>query len=176
MIDQSQLKIYCNEQQENAENTAFSKMLTNGTVTNTLYKQYTWQMYMITDAIESRLDLGLGDLERRQKFAHDCAMSGPSEVNTLLSTSTYVSELRGMTTDQLRGHVYAHYIGLLTTCKAMSKVLKLPATHLKFQNVKAGVDHINSIILADIQQSDADQAVRAYERMIDIYNEITAAV
>ena len=175
VITQQELRQSCHELHEQAEKTPLAQALINGTITAPQYKQLMWQLYMIADALESRVSLGLGDLQRRQWLAQDCAHSGDGKVSTLLSTSTYVSELMGLREDQLRGHVYVHYMGWLYGGQMLRKSLKLPAAHLQFQNVKVCVDHIRATILADIATHDADQAQRGFQSIIEIYNELYAA-
>jgi heme oxygenase len=175
MITQQELRQACHEYHEQAEKTPLAQALITGTVTSVHYKQLMWQLYMIADALESRVNLGMGDLQRRHLLAQDCAHSGPGNVSTLLSTSTYVSELMSLREDQLRGHVYVHYMGWLYGGQMLRKALKLPTAHLQFQNVKACVDHIRSNILVDIATHDADQAQRGFQSIIEIYNELYSA-
>ena len=88
VITQQELRQSCHELHEQAEKTPLAQALINGTITAPQYKQLMWQLYMIADALESRISLGLGDLQRRQWLAQDCAHSGDGTVSTLLSTST----------------------------------------------------------------------------------------
>lgn len=175
MITQEELRQSCRELHEQAEKTPLAQALIAGTISAAVYKQLMWQLYMIADALESRMNLGLGDLQRRHLLAQDCAHSGDGKVSTLLTTSNYVSDLLNLRDDQLRGHVYVHYMGWLYGGQMLRKTLKLPTAHLQFQNVKACVDQIRTNILADIATADADQAQRGFQSIIEIYNELYAA-
>lgn len=172
MITQAELRQSCLELHTQAEQTDLAKELISGTISPVKYKQLMWQLYVIADCLESKMKFGLGDLERRQWLAQDCAHSGDGKVSTLLSTSNYVSELWNMTQDQLRGHVYVHYMGWLYGGQLIRKNFKLPCAHLTFQNVKACVDYVRTVTLADLATADADQAQRAFQSVIEIYEEL----
>jgi hypothetical protein len=54
----------------------------------------------------------------------------------------------------------------------LKKNLKFPINHLEFQDVKACVDYIRSRVLVDLTDADSLAAQRAFQSIMEIYNEL----
>tara|TARA_R110000868_G_scaffold9620_6_gene47635 strand:- start:59536 stop:60057 length:522 start_codon:yes stop_codon:yes gene_type:complete len=172
MVSQTELREQCQDLHTQAEETKLAQALIKGSVPAKVYKQLLWQLYLIADVIERKCRFDTTDLDRRQKLVFDIAQMGQGEVSMLASTSAYCAELNNLTLDQLRGHIYVHYLGWLYGGQMLRKNLKFPVTHLEFQDVKACVDYIRSRVLVDLTDADSLAAQRAFQSIMEIYNEL----
>lgn len=172
MVSQKELREQCQDLHDQAEQTKLAQALIKGNVPAKVYKQMLWQLYQIADVIERKWRFEVTDLDRRQKLALDIAMCGQGDVGTLASTSAYCAELNNLTLDQLRGHIYVHYMGWLYGGQLLRKNLKMPVNHLEFQDVKACVDYIRGRVLVDLTDADSLAAQRAFQSIMEIYNEL----
>jgi heme oxygenase len=145
-ITQQQLREACKNLHDLAEITPLAQALITGTIKQGAYKQLCYQLGLIARAIESRYDLGYLELRRSQALAADVAAC-QGDVTSLTSTKEYLDLLAVTPTDQLRGHVYVHYMGWLYGGQMIAKKLSLPINHLQFDNVRACVDHMRNTIL-----------------------------
>jgi heme oxygenase len=172
MVSQQELREQCQDLHKQAEETKLAQALVKGSVPARVYKQMIWQLYQIADVIERKWRFEVSDLDRRQKLALDVAQCAQGDVSTLASTSAYCAELNNLTPDQLRGHVYVHYMGWLYGGQMLKKNLKFPINHLEFQDVKSCVDYIRSRVLVDLTDADSLAAQRAFQSIMEIYNEL----
>lgn len=172
MVSQQELREQCKDLHDQAEQTRLAQALIKGNVPAKVYKQMLWQLYQIADTIERKWSFEVSDLDRRRQLALDIAHCGLGEVSTLASTSAYCAELNNLTPDQLRGHIYVHYMGWLYGGQLLKKASKHPVNHLEFQDPKACVDYIRTRILVDLTDADSLAAQRAFQTIMEIYNEL----
>jgi heme oxygenase len=169
-IDQKQLRAAVHELHEQAEKTKIAQSLINGTINPKKYKSLCFQLYLIADHIERTINLP-STLQRRIQFVKDVADGPPCPVNACFSTNNYLTYLAGLGKD-LKGHLYAHYLGWLYGGQMIAKKLDLPKNHLVFENVKESVDYMRNSLLIDLNSDDAEEAKRAFEFIIAIYQEV----
>lgn len=172
MVSQQELREQCQDLHNQAQATRLAQALIKGSVPAKVYKQLVWQLYQIADVIERKWRFEVSDLDRRQKLALDVALCGVGEFMTLSSTSAYCAELNNLTLEQLRGHIYVHYMGWLLGGQTLRDNLRFSSTHLEFQDVKACLDYLRSRVLVDLTDADSLAAQRAFQSIIEIYNEI----
>ena len=173
MITQQQLRELCKPQHDRAETTTLAQQLIAGTISSQHYKQLCYQLYLIADAIEGRYVFLEPDLQRRNQLVLDLA-SCEGSVSACKSTLTYVEHIASRSTRELRAHIYVHYLGWLYGGQMIAKKLSLPTNHLRFANPKACVDHMRNMILVDLTEDDAHEAIAAFDSIIRIYDEISA--
>lgn len=158
-----------------AETTALARDLVSGQIDPAIYKNYCYQFYLITDAIEHCVDLD-PRIQRRYTFVKDIAETSAGKVFHCPATDAYVNHIRSTSSSvikgQLNGHIYTHYLGWLYGGQMIAKNLELPKHHLAFDHVRECVDLIRQQILGLIFDRDADEAKIAFEYTIRIYREI----
>lgn len=169
-IDQKELRAAVHVLHEQAEKTNLAQSLINGTIDSKKYKNLCFQLYLIADYIEKKTDLP-STLQRRTAFVKDIAECLESPVNICFATANYLTYLAGIEND-LKGHIYAHYLGWLYGGQMIAKKLNLPKHHLQFENVKDSVEYMRNKILTNLTSNDAEEAKIAFEFIIAIYKEI----
>lgn len=175
-ITHQDLKSACADLHGLAEQTRLAQDLLNSTIDPLIYKNYCYQLYLIADAIEAKMNLP-ADLERRHRLVQDIARCPGTAVNACPSTLEYTRMLKGHYNPhihgQLNGHIYTHYLGWLYGGQMIAKKLAfLPKSHLEFQNPKECVDYVRKTILCMVWDRDAVEARKAFEYSIRIYNEL----
>jgi heme oxygenase len=171
VITQKDLKDACKELHDRAETTRLAQDLITGTIDSHIYNIYCYQLYLIADAIEQKIDIGK-NLARRNSLVQDIALSPASRVDAVPATTAYVQYLTNLNVDKIKGHIYAHYLGWLYGGQMIAKKLSLPKNHLTFENVKECVDHVRDNILVDLTVDDAEEAKIAFTFIILMYNEL----
>jgi heme oxygenase len=175
-ISQQDLKAACSELHERAEKTRFAQELINGTTDPLIYKNHCYQLYLIVDMIESQIPM-IDDLYRRHALVKDIASGPGMEVKACPATLEYVSylsrQLDPQRNGQFNGHIYTHYLGWLYGGQMIAKKLRfLPKRHLEFNKPKECVDFVRNIFLKDLYERDAEEAKKAFEYSIRIYEEL----
>jgi heme oxygenase len=174
-ITQQDLRQACADLHKQAETTRIAQELISGSMDPMVYKNYCYQLYLIADAVERKLSL-MPELQRRHLLVQDIAECPTGPVHACPSTLEYVKYLSNMFNPQLhgqmKGHVYTHYLGWLYGGQMIAKNLTLPKKHLAFENPKACVDHVRNNILGLIFDRDAEEAKKAFEYSIRIYQEL----
>lgn len=175
-ITQQDLRTACADLHEKAEKTKLSQELISGTIDPLIYKNYCYQLYLIADAIETKMSFP-EDLNRRHKLVQDIAKGPGASVTACPSTIEYARYLRSHYLPhlhgQINGHIYTHYLGWLYGGQLIAKKLQfLPKSHLEFNDTKACVGHIRNVILGMVWDRDAVEAKKAFEYIIRIYDEI----
>lgn len=174
-ITQQDLRQACAELHKQAETTQVAQELISGTMDPLVYKNYCYQLYLIADAIERKMDLPAG-LQRRNLLVQDIAECPTGPVRACPSTIEYVGYLSRMFNPrlhgQMKGHIYTHYLGWLYGGQMIAKKLVLPKNHLRFENPKDCVDYVRTVILGLIFDRDAEEAKKAFEYSIRIYQEL----
>jgi len=174
-ITQQELREAVQDLHAQAEQTQLAKDLISGNLDPFIYKNYCYQLFLIADAIESKLRLP-ENLRRKYTLVSDIAESPSGPVSACPSTieytnylySQYKPELHG----QFKGHVYTHYLGWLYGGQLIAKTLNLPKNHLKFDNVKECVSYIRNTVLVYLSQYDVTEARKAFDYTIKIYQEL----
>lgn len=171
-IDQKELRQAVNELHMQAEHTEIAKSLIDGTITSEKYRNLCYQLFLITDTIENLIELPKF-LQRRHAFVHDLiyTVTPVNKVDVCFSTEDYLNHLKN-SKEELKGHLYTHYLGWLYGGQMISKKLSLPKHHLEFKNVKDCVDYMRNSILVDLTENDAEEAKKAFEYTIAIYKEL----
>jgi len=174
-ITQKDLRDACTELHTHAEKTRLAQELIAGTIDPMVYKNYCYQLYLIADVIESRIQMP-NDLYRRHSLVMDIAECPSGPVTACPATIEYAKYLSNHYNPQLhgrlKGHIYAHYLGWLYGGQMIAKRLDLPKNHLRFNDVKACVDHVRSVQLTMIFDRDAEEAKKAFAYIIRIYQEL----
>ena len=174
-ITQKELREACNELHTIAEKTRLAQELISGSIDPLIYKNYCFQLYLIADAIERKINLDTA-LARRVELVKDVAECPPGSVSVCAATIEYVGYLDQMYSPSLtgwfKGHIYAHYLGWLYGGQMISKNLSLPKHHLRFDNVKGCVDLVRNEILDQLHEHDANEAKVAFSYIIKIYDEL----
>jgi len=174
-ITQKDLRESCASLHAIAEKTQCAQDLISGNITESIYKNYCYQLWMIADVIEHKINL-LDDLQRRHKLIMDIAECSAGPVYSCPSTIAYVRHIaafhRPDNNGQLKGHIYANYLGWLYGGQMIAKKLNLPQHHLQFNDVRACVDNVRNVHLGMIFDRDADEAKIAFEYIIKIYDEL----
>jgi heme oxygenase len=174
-ITQRDLRDACADLHNQAETTKLAQELINGTINPMIYKNYCYQLYLIAAVIEAKMNF-IQDLCRRDLLVMDVAECPSGAITACPSTIEYVAYLSTQFNPQLhgqlKGHIYAHYLGWLYGGQLIAKRLDLPKHHLKFNNVKACVDYVRNVQLGMIFDRDADEAKKAFEYTIKIYKEL----
>ena len=171
VITQKDLKDACNELHDLAEKTQLAKDLVAGSIDLHLYKLYCYQLYLIVDAIENKVNVG-EKIKRKESLLQDVGSSIDGELAIMPATKAYVVYLKNLDVSKLKGHIYAHYLAWLYGGQFISKKLSLPKQHLIFDNVKECIDYIRSSILVDLTTDDAEEAKIAFTFTILMYNEL----
>ena len=174
-ITQKDLRDACAALHEEAEKTQLAQDLIAGNMDPARYSNYCYQLYLIADMIESQIVMA-DDLYRRYSLVRDIALGPSVDVKACPSTIDYVSYLSRQydpqKNGQYKGHIYTHYLGWLYGGQMISKNLTLPKHHLRFNNVKACVDHVRNDLLGLVFDRDADEAKLAFTYTIRIYQEL----
>ena len=174
-ITQKDLRDACTELHDQAEKTRLAQELITGSIDPMVYKNYCYQLYLIADVMESKLQMP-ADLHRRHLLVMDIAECPTGPVIACPSTIEYARYLSNhynpQIHGQLKGHVYAHYLGWLYGGQMIAKRLDLPKNHLRFNDVKACVDHVRTVHLAMVFDRDAEEAKKAFAYTIRIYQEL----
>ena len=172
-ITQQELRSLCQEQHTLAEHTIVAQGLIDGSINPVTYKNLCYQLYLIADVIETKVSFAEHpDLYRKNQFIHDIAESPTGKLQTCSSTEEYVAYIKNLDSTQLKGHIYANYLGWLYGGQLIAKKLNRPINHLKFENVKSTVDYVRQHILNDLSSEDGAEAVTAFKNIIAIYEEL----
>lgn len=169
---QKDLKQACHDLHTKAEQTQLSKELINGTIDPNIYKTLLWQLFQITNVIETRYNFTDLGLPRKFKLIEDIALLPPSALFTCKTTEKYTEHLWNLNYHSFKGHIYTHYLGWLYGGQMIAKHLSLPTHHLAFDNVKEKIEYIRYKILSVITKDDLDEAKLAFQYTIDIYKEL----
>jgi heme oxygenase len=169
---QSDLKQQTQNLHASAEQTQLSQDLISGTIDPNIYKTLLWQLYLITDAIETRYYFQDTGLCRKHLILHDIALLPPSSLFTCKATDRYLEHLWPLSYHSFKGHIYTHYLGWLYGGQIIAKRSKMPSQHLHFNDVKSKIQYIRNSILANISQEDINEAQLAFRYTIDIYKEL----
>ncbi len=175
-ITQQDLREACADLHKQAEGTRLAQELISGAIDPLIYKNYCYQLYLIADAIESKMRF-MPELERRHLLVQDIAKCPGYAVAACPSTLAYIKHISKFFNPhvhgQLKGHIYTHYLGWLYGGQMIAKKLPhVPKDHLKFDNPKACVDYVRNTVLGLIFDRDAVEAKLAFEYSIKIYEEI----
>jgi heme oxygenase len=174
-ITQKDLREACADLHDVAEKTRLAQELISGNISPLIYKNYCYQLWLIADVIESRINF-IADLQRRHKLVMDIAECPEGPVVACNATLEYVKHLSAhynpQLHGQLKGHIYANYLGWLYGGQMIAKRLSLPKHHLEFNNVKACVDYVRNVHLGLVFDRDAKEAQLAFEYIIKIYDEL----
>jgi heme oxygenase len=175
-ISQQDLRSSCADLHDQAEHTRLAQDLLNASIDPLIYKNYCYQLYLIADAIETKMQFP-SDLNRRHLLVQDIANGPACSVTACPSTleyarylnTHYLPHLHG----QLNGHIYTHYLGWLYGGQMIAKKLQfLPKKHLEFRDPRACVDYVRKTVLNMVWDRDAVEAKKAFEYSIKIYNEL----
>ena len=169
---QADLKEYCKDLHSQAETTQLSQDLISGTIDPNIYKTLLWQLFLITDVIETRLEFSDDTICRKYKIIDDISQLPPAVLFTCETTKKYIKHLKGLGYHAFKGHVYTHYLGWLYGGQMIAKNLMLPTNHLKFENVKDKITYIRENILTNITKEDLVEAQLAFQYTMDIYKEL----
>ena len=174
-VTQQDLKLAIQDLHKSAETTQLAQDLISGNIDPHIYRNLCYQMWLITDAIESQLKLNL-DICRRHQFVQDIAECPAGPVAACPSTIKYVDYIKDMYfthgSGQLKGAIYCFYLGWLYGGQMIAKKLNLPKHHLEFDNVKECVDYVRNIQLGYLIDRDVEEARKAFEYTIKIYQEL----
>jgi len=175
IITQQELRLAVSDLHDKAETTRLAKALISGNVDPDIYKNYCYQLYLIADAIESNIQLA-EPLRRKNALVYDIAESPSGPVKACSSTIEYVdylsSQYKPELHGQFKGHIYTHYLGWLYGGQMMAKNINLPKHHLKFDNVKNCVEYVRNTVLVYLSNRDIEEARKAFEYTIKIYQEL----
>lgn len=169
---QVDLKEYCQILHTEAEQTQLSQDLVSGDIDPFIYKTMLWQLFLVTDVIESRYSFADNTIHRKYKILEDIALLQPSRLITCKSTELYINHLRTLDYHLLKGHIYCLYLGWLYGGQMIAKRLIHPANHLIFDNVKEKINYIRGHVLSYITRSDLSEAEIAFRYAIDMYKEV----
>ena len=174
-ITQQDLKLAIQDLHKSAETTQLAQDLISGNIDPHIYRNLCYQMWLITDAIESQLKLNL-DICRRHHFVQEIAECPAGPVAACPSTIKYVDYINNMfqpyISGQLKGAIYCFYLGWLYGGQIIAKKITLPKNHLQFVNVKECVDYVRQQLLCYIDQQEIDEARIAFRYIIKIYQEL----
>jgi heme oxygenase len=175
-ITQQELRSIIQDLHSEAETTQLSQDLISGTIDAQIYKNMCYQMYLITDAIEHKIEKIDSRIFRRHQFVQDIIECPGGSVKICNSTREYIEYINNMVlpdmTERLKGAIYVFYMGWLYGGQMIAKKLTLPVNHLQFDNVKSCIDYIRTVILKDLTDQDAIEARRAFAAVIAIYREL----
>ena len=179
-ITQKDLRDLCHVNHNLAEKTVIAQQMINGTISITTYKNLCYQLYLIADFLETasipNWDLTSYDINRRHAFVQDISMCLSGDVKMCDATKDYINSLRNLqSVEQLKGHIYVHYLGWLYGGQMIAKKLRyLPVNHLQFVDVKAAMVYVRENILTNLTNFDANEANSAFSHIIKIYEELAA--
>jgi heme oxygenase len=175
LITQQDLRNSVKDLHDLAETTQLAQDMISGNLDPMMYKNHCYQLFLITDAIESKFRLPTM-LRRKYSLIQDIAELPSGPVKTCPSTLQYVDMLSRQYQPELyqqyKGHIYTHYLGWLYGGQMIAKNLNLPKNHLQFDNVKECIEYVRTKILATIFDYDVEQARKAFEYTIAIYKEL----
>ena len=169
---QTDLKNACQELHSLAEKTQLSQDLISGTIDPNIYKTLLWQLFQITDVIETKYNFSDHSINRKFKIIEDIALLPPGVLFTCKTTKIYTSHLWQSNYHAFKGHIYTAYLGWLYGGQMIAKRLCLPTNHLAFDNVKTKIEYVRDNILYNITQEDLHEAKLAFQYTIDIYKEL----
>lgn len=172
LYTQADLKQHCQDLHTRAENTQLSQDLIAGTIHPNIYKTLLWQLFLITDVIETRYQFSDSSICRKIPILQDIALLPPSSLFTCKATEEYTKHLTNIDYHAFKGHIYTHYLGWLYGGQMIAKKLNLPTGHLIFDNVKEKIGYIRGRVLININNEDLLEAQLAFRSMIDIYKEL----
>jgi heme oxygenase len=175
VMNQQDLRSAVRELHTEAEQTRLAQELVTGQIAKSIYKNYCYQLYLICDALESKIKLP-ETLIRRHQLVKDIAESGDSPIFSCYATEDYINYIKEQeifkTYGKLKGHIYTHYLGWLYGGQLIAKKLQLPAHHLSFADVAESTKFIRSVVLTDLTTVDIAEAKIAFECTIKIYREL----
>ena len=175
-LTQQDLRLAVKDLHDIAETTQLAKDLISGDIDPNIYRNLCYQLWLITDAIERQLKNLDQRICHRHKFAQDLSECVSGQVSAMPTTTEYVDYINNMfqpyISGQLKGHVYAHYLGYLYGGQIIAKKITLPKNHLQFVNVKECVDYVRQQLLCYIDQQEIDEARIAFRYIIKIYQEL----
>lgn len=169
---QVELRNACQELHTLAEQTQLSQELISGKIDPNIYKTLLWQLFQITDVIETRYQFSDKSLQRKFKIIEDIALLPPSALFTCKTTEIYTKHLWDLNYHAFKGHIYCLYLGWMYGGQMVAKRLSLPTHHLVFDNVKTKIEYVRGNILYNLTQEDLHEAKLAFQYTIDIYKEL----
>lgn len=169
---QTDLKQHCQELHTLAEQTQLSQDLVSGKIDPNVYKTLLWQLFLITDEIETRYQFLDHTINRKIKIIEDIALLPSSTLFTCTTTKKYIGHLKTLERNKFKGHIYCQYLGMMYGGQIIAKRLGLPTRHLVFENVKDSIAYIRNDILIDLTQEDLHEAKSSFQYTIDIYKEL----
>lgn len=169
---QLELKESCKELHDLAEQTQLSQGLIAGTIDPNIYKTLLWQLFLITDVIETRYNFSDKTICRKFKILEDISLLPSSTLFTCKSTEEYTNHLWNLHYHAFKGHIYTHYLGWLYGGQMIAKRINLPTKHLAFDNVKEKIGYVRGMVLSNITAEDLSEAQLAFRYTIDIYKEL----
>ena len=175
-ITQQELRATVQDLHTQAEKTKLSQDLIHGNINAQIYKNMCYQMWLITDAIEGHLKRLDPRITRRHQFVQDIAECPAGPVSVCPSTQDYVTYINEMyfpfSSGQLRGVLYTFYMGWMYGGQIVAKRLSVPTHHMQFTNVKWCIEHMRTKELLYLTHKDAEEACKAFEYVIKIYDEL----
>jgi len=163
------LKELTQENHRRAERTAFVAAMMKNQLTNQQWADYlVWKRDLLV-ILDRKLGLKQSHLEfdRVHQFDSDIQETGvgPRE---LQSSQAYNEHIKNLDDQQAWAHVYVHYLGDLRGGQMLRRMVQLPMSHVDYTDKEA----IESVIRAQVDESLADEANRAFGLTMAVMEEI----
>jgi heme oxygenase len=151
-----------------AEQTALAKSMIDGTMDLVMYHQLLFNMREIYAAIEKRLPFLPANVLRTKRYDDDLADLSRGAGTPMHSTADYVRYISTIDIPAVWAHVYVHYLGNMYGGQMIGKKLPWKHSHLEFDDLKGCISYVR----ANITEVDPNEANRAFEWTIGVYDEL----
>lgn len=156
-----------------AEETEFSKMLITGDLSRDEYATFLANQLEAYQAIERRGLITMPALLRVPNIIADInELSPDSKPRVVDATWRYVNYIAKLPDDLVWAHIYVRYLGDLFGGQMIKKSITWPTTSLDFNDRLACIAYLRE----HTATADPSEAVAAFKWVIDIYEEMHAAL
>jgi heme oxygenase len=163
-----QLREATRHNHDRAENTALSQLMVSGTMRTHTYAAYLENIMKIYAELERDGMITQPKVLRYTRLCDDLSRVGGPRWPTADSITRYVRYLASCDRTQRWAHAYVHYLGAMYGGQMIGPRLPGAHSHLEFEDIKNCVAYLRE----NLQGVDPDEANRAFEWTIDIYDEL----
>lgn len=156
------------ESHKRAEETALSKLMITGGMSNKLYAAFIKNMLEVYAELERTDTIKKIEVLRSSLILQDIDNFEVKHTEIAPEVKNYVNYLSALSEKDRWAHIYVHYLGNMYGGQMIGKALPGPHAHLKFENLKECIAYVRGNI-TDISH---DEANTAFEWTMRIYDEL----
>jgi heme oxygenase len=150
-----------------AEQTAWSQLLVNGTLTPAEWSNYLYNIILIYSNFESRDLFADTELMRSNLISQDLIeLKSPGKIAK--STQDYCQWLNSLSDADIWAPIYVHYLGDLYGMNMIAERQQIKLSYLKYNDRFGMIDFIRT----NSRNINKDIAIKSFEWIIKIYDEL----